>query len=75
MNASQVGLKSSVEQRAYFTSSTTPHMQDHAEPEIKLLRAAYVAFNARDIDAALATMTPDVAWSKAFKGGSVRGHK
>ena len=42
-------------------------------PEIKLLRAAYAAFNARDIDAALALMTPDVAWPKAFKGGFVRG--
>ena len=41
--------------------------------EIKLLRAAYTAFNARDIDAALATMTTQVAWPKAFKGGFVRG--
>lgn len=41
--------------------------------EIKLLRTAYTAFNARDIDAALATMTLDVAWPKAFKGGFVRG--
>lgn len=42
-------------------------------PEIELLRVAYAAFNARDIDAALALMTPDVAWPKAFKGGFVRG--
>ena len=41
--------------------------------ETDLLRAAYAAFNARDIDAALALMTPDVAWPKAFKGGFVRG--
>jgi hypothetical protein len=40
---------------------------------IELLRAAYAAFNARDIDAALALMTPDVAWPCAFKGGFVRG--
>ena len=40
---------------------------------IELLRAAYAAFNARDIDAALALMTPDVAWPRAFKGGFVRG--
>jgi len=39
-----------------------------------ILRAAYAAFNARDIDAALALMTPDVAWPRAFKGGSVAGH-
>ena len=33
----------------------------------------YAAFNARDIEAALALMTPDVVWPKAFKGGFVRG--
>lgn len=38
-----------------------------------LLRAAYAAFNARDIDSALALMTSDVAWPRAFKGGFVRG--
>jgi hypothetical protein len=40
-----------------------------------LLRAAYAAFNARDVDAALALMTPDVAWPRAFKGGFVDGHE
>ncbi|MGC4005838.1 MAG: nuclear transport factor 2 family protein [Pirellulales bacterium] len=49
-------------------------MSDTTAPEIALLRAAYAAFNARDIDAALALMTPDVAWPRAFKGGFVRGH-
>jgi hypothetical protein len=34
-------------------------------PEIELLSAAYADFNARDIDVALALITPDVAWSKA----------
>ncbi len=48
-------------------------MTNQSASEIKLLRAAYTAFNARDIDAALATMTPDVAWPRAFKGGFVRG--
>lgn len=48
-------------------------MPNQLASEIKLLRTAYTAFNARDIDAALATMTPDVAWPKAFKGGFVRG--
>jgi ketosteroid isomerase-like protein len=48
-------------------------MPDQSAPEIELLRAAYAAFNARDIDAALVLMTPDVAWPKAFKGGFVRG--
>ncbi|MDO9419265.1 MAG: nuclear transport factor 2 family protein [Herminiimonas sp.] len=40
---------------------------------ITLLRAAYAAFNARDIEAALALMTRDVAWPRAFKGGFVCG--
>ncbi len=40
---------------------------------IDLLRAVYAAFNARDIEAALARVTPDVVWPRAFKGGFVRG--
>jgi hypothetical protein len=48
-------------------------MPDQSSPEIELLRAAYAAFNARDIDAALILMTADVAWPRAFKGGFVRG--
>ena len=50
-------------------------MPDRPTPDVELLRAAYAAFNARDIDAALATMAPDVAWPRAFKGGFVRGHQ
>lgn len=42
-------------------------------PETELLSAAYAAFNARDINAALRLMTPDVAWPRAFKGGFVCG--
>ena len=48
-------------------------MSDPSSPDIELLRAAYIAFNARDIDAALVLMTPNVAWPKAFKGGFVCG--
>lgn len=48
-------------------------MSDQPAPEIELLHAAYAAFNARNIDAALALMTPDVVWPRAFKGGFVRG--
>jgi hypothetical protein len=48
-------------------------MPDQPPAETELLRAAYAAFNARDIDAALALMTDDVAWPRAFKGGFVRG--
>ncbi|RYD62940.1 MAG: nuclear transport factor 2 family protein [Verrucomicrobiaceae bacterium] len=48
-------------------------MPDPSTQETELLRAAYAAFNARNIDAALALMTADVAWPRAFKGGFVRG--
>lgn len=48
-------------------------MPNQPAPETELLRAAYAAFNARDIDAALALMTPDVEWPRAFKGDFVRG--
>lgn len=48
-------------------------MPDQPTPEIERLRVAYAAFNARDIDAVLVLMTPDVAWPRAFKGGYVRG--
>ena len=41
--------------------AATPLMPGHTAPDIELLRAAYAAFNARDTDAALALMTPDVA--------------
>lgn len=38
------------------------------------LRRAYEAFNARDIDGALATMKLDVVWPNGMEGGTVRGH-
>lgn len=50
-------------------------MPNQPSTDVDLLRAAYAAFNARDIDAALVTMAPDVAWPKAFKGGFVCGHQ
>jgi ketosteroid isomerase-like protein len=37
------------------------------------LRAAYAAFNARDLDAAIELMHPDVDWPNAWEGGRVRG--
>jgi hypothetical protein len=37
------------------------------------LEAMYTAFNARDIDGALARMSPDVDWPKASEGGRVIG--
>lgn len=41
----------------------------------ELLQKAYAAFNARDIDGALATMKPDVLWPNGMEGGIVRGHE
>ena len=41
----------------------------------ELLRKAYAAFNARDIDGALATMKPDVLWPNGMEGGIVHGHE
>jgi hypothetical protein len=39
----------------------------------ELLRRAYEAFNARDVDAALALMHPDVDWANGMEGGRVLG--
>jgi ketosteroid isomerase-like protein len=39
-----------------------------------LLERAYEGFNARDLDGALATMTPDVEWPNGMEGGTVHGH-
>lgn len=39
-----------------------------------LIHKAYTAFNERNIDNALATMQPDVQWSKAWEGGYISGH-
>jgi ketosteroid isomerase-like protein len=38
------------------------------------LRRAYAAFNARDIDRALAVMHPDVDWPNGMEGGRELGH-
>jgi hypothetical protein len=42
--------------------------------EERLLRRAYEAFNARDIDGALALMDPEVDWPNGMEGGRERGH-
>ena len=39
-----------------------------------LIRKAYTAFNARDIDGALSTMLPNVKWPNGWEGGYVNGH-
>ncbi|HEX6460515.1 MAG TPA: nuclear transport factor 2 family protein [Thermoleophilaceae bacterium] len=39
----------------------------------ELLKAAYAAFNARDIERALTLMHADVDWPNGMEGGRVRG--
>jgi hypothetical protein len=43
-------------------------------PEETLITNAYQAFNARDIDAVLAILSPDVVWANGMEGGYVYGH-
>jgi len=50
-------------------------MAEQQLSDVDLLCIAYIAFNARDIDGALAVMSPNVAWPKAFKGGFANGHQ
>lgn len=50
-------------------------MLDKSASEIGLLRAAYAAFNARDVDATLATMTSNVSLPNGMEGGYVHGHQ
>jgi ketosteroid isomerase-like protein len=38
-----------------------------------LLRRAYAHFNARDVDAVVALMAPDVNWPNAWEGGREHG--
>ena len=48
---------------------STPDDRDRA-----VIERAYAAFNARDIDAALDAMHPDVEWPNGMEGGVVIGH-
>ena len=40
----------------------------------ELIQTAYAAFNARNIDAILRVMHPQVKWSKAWEGDYANGH-
>jgi ketosteroid isomerase-like protein len=44
-------------------------------PETASLARLYEAFNARDIEAALGVMHPDVKWPNGWEGGYVFGHE
>lgn len=50
--------------------SSQPPVADRSR---RVLRAAYAAFNARDLDAAVELMHPDVDWPNAWEGGRVQG--
>ena len=41
----------------------------------QILRSAYSAFNARDIDGAVELMHPEVDWPNAWEGGRVHGRE
>lgn len=43
------------------------------QSKIEMLKIAYQAFNARDIEAVLALMHPDVDWPNGMEGGRVMG--
>jgi ribosomal protein S18 acetylase RimI-like enzyme len=46
-----------------------------SDAQEQLLRRAYEAFNARDVDGALATMHADVDWPNGMEGGRLHGHQ
>lgn len=50
-------------------------VNDPMNQAIILLKKAYAAFNARDLDGALSTMRPDVVWPNGMEGGTVHGHE
>jgi ketosteroid isomerase-like protein len=43
--------------------------------DTELLKRLYDRFNARDMEALLATMHPDVVWANGMEGGHVYGHE
>lgn len=44
-----------------------------ATDRVALVRALYDAFNARDLDAVIAAMAPDVDWPNGWEGGRLHG--
>jgi ketosteroid isomerase-like protein len=43
-------------------------------PMERLIRDLYDSFNARDIEAVLSHLDPDVDWPNAWEGGRLKGH-
>lgn len=48
-------------------------MPERDLPERELLRAAYRDFNARNIEAVISRMHPNVEWANGMEGGHVHG--
>lgn len=48
-------------------------MPERESPERELLRAAYRDFNARNIEAVISRMHPEVEWANGMEGGHVHG--
>ena len=40
----------------------------------RLIRDLYASFNARDVEAVIAKLHPDVDWPNAWEGGRLHGH-
>jgi hypothetical protein len=64
--------------RARVTVAIETEMSEVELPKRESLRdlvlRAYAAFNARDLDSALAALHPNVDWPNAIDGGRVQGH-
>ena len=58
-----------------MSAFTHPTANDVDSSCQELLQQAYDAFNARDVEAALAFMDPDVEWPNGMEGGYLYGHK
>ena len=56
-----------------FGNSESRPDQGSTVAQEDLLRRAYRAFNARDVDAAVALMHPKVDWPNAWEGGRIVG--
>lgn len=71
---SQESIGASFASRFRGTIALTIVTVTNAEVE-GILRAAYRAFNARDVEAAVELMHPDVDWPNAWEGGRVVGRE
>ena len=61
------------EQATGLTSNSQVAYTRRMDADEELLRRAYAAFNARDVEAAVALMREDVDWPNGMEGGRVHG--